>query len=394
MFSTNYNQATIFKDCSPLNSICIEVYIYSIDIYVAAYQWNHQSKMNWTGWIGDHANYQSCWIHLAFVFDHQKESMLIYFNGGLVQNDSFPVRSFATTEVNQKLPTYFGSNSTSKDATPFDGLIDQFTVSYYQRNSSAIQDEATLLCSYNFDRENVNNDSGPNNIQAYSEKVYGLTSGSLNEQHTLLFNSSDSYFQTSDFTLLMSNLYSFTFAFWLRPVLLPSDQADSAVAILQLATKVQQISSETFVCLLDLYIVNITSNSPQFRFTFGQLNMYWLPNITSVKNNTWTHFAVTYINQSILYIYINGVGLDGMQDAQFSLLLNAPRLSLTIGGSYFVDTVPNKPTNYQSRKCFAERPEYNFTQFHGEIDELRFYARQLTDLEYHKLASTKNTSAS
>ena len=60
--------------------------------------------------------------------------------------------------------TYIGVGSVPTLSSPFDGLIDQLSISYYVKNDSEILDEATLLCYYNFETDDINADSGPNNI--------------------------------------------------------------------------------------------------------------------------------------------------------------------------------------------------------------------------------------
>jgi hypothetical protein len=190
----------------------------------------------------------------------------------------------------------------------------------------------------------------------------------------------------------MSKSYEFSIAFWLRPIIIKSDKQNSAIAILQFASKVEQVSSESYVCFLSILIANSTTAQPYFRFEFGQLNMFAAVNWTIVQNNTWTHVGVSYSNSSLLSIYLDGTIYDYVSDNRFSLLLFNPRLALTVGGNYFDDTIAVKPTNYESRKCFAQNPEFNLTQMSGEIDDLKVFARALTDSEFAILASSKNKS--
>jgi hypothetical protein len=302
-------------------------------------------------------------------------------------SESFLPSNFATAKTNESMTSYIGSSSVPSNRNTFDGLIDQLSISYYVKNDSEILDEATLLCQYNFETDDINADSGPNHIQAYSENVYRSLS---NNQNNLFFNSSDSYFQSSGFTLLMSKFYAFTIAFWIRPIIMKSDKLNSAIAILQFASKVEQISSESYVCFLSLYIANISNSKPYFQFTFGQLNMYTPLDWYIVENNTWTHIGVTYSSGCQLSFYINGINNGYINDTRFSLLLYNPRLAITVGGSYFDDTITIKPTNYESRICFAQNPEFNYTQMYGEIDDLKVFARVLTDSEFAILARSKN----
>jgi hypothetical protein len=386
IFSTGYNQATILSDCSPLNSVCIEFYIYSIIIYAHMYTWNNASKNQYLWYDAWQVNYQSCWIHLAFTFDNQSNLLSIYFNGVPMASARFTPSALATTKINQSMTAYIGSGQGPTNRNTFGGLIDQLSISFYVKNNSEILDEATLLCSYNFESDNVNADSGPNNIPAYSQDVYRSL---LDNQSNLLFNSTDSYFQSSGFTLLMSNFYACTIAFWIRPVIIMSDMLKPAIAILQFASKVQQVSTDSYVCFLTFYIVNITGE-PYFQITFGQLNMYVAVSSTTVKNNTWTHVGMSYSNGSKFSVYLDGNLYGYGVDSRYSLLLYNPRLAVTVGGSYFNDTTTVNPTNYESRLCFTQNPEFNYTQMYGEIDDLKVFARALSDLEFATLASSKN----
>jgi len=172
-----------------------------------------------------------------------------------------------------------------------------------------------------------------------------------------------------------------------------SDKLNSAIAILQFASKVEQISLESYVCFLSLYIANITDGKPYFEFTYGQLNMYWDLTNSTLKNNTWTHVGISYSNGSLFSVHLDGNFYDSFDDTRFSLLLYNPRLAITVGGAYFDDATTIKPTNYESRKCFSENPQFNYTQMYGEIDDLQVFARALTDLEFAILASSKNKTS-
>ncbi len=387
IFSTGYNRATILSDCNTLNSVCIDLFEWSVNIYADSYNWNTSDIYDEVVYEAWQVNYQSCWIHLAFIFDNQSNTLSIYFNGQRMSEGYFFPSNFATTKTNESRTSYIGLSSVSTNPSPFDGLIDQLSISYYVKNDSEILDQATLLCQYNFETDDINADSGPNDIPAYSENVYGSLS---NNQNNLLFNSTDSYFQSSGFTLLMSKYYAFSIAFWVRPIILKSDKLNSSIAILQFASEVQQVSSESYVCFFSIHITNITTKKPYFRFEYGQLNMYVAVDWYTVQNNTWIHVGVSYSNDSRFSIYLDGVNQYTFEDTRFSLLLYNPRLAITIGGDYFDDMITNKPTNYESRSCFTQNPEFDFTQMYGEIDDLKVFARALTDLEFATLACSKN----
>jgi hypothetical protein len=95
-----------------------------------------------------------------------------------------------------------------------------------------------------------------------------------------------------------------------------------------------------------------------------------------------------YMEGSVLSFYLDGKDHGYVSDSRFSLLLFNPRLVVTIGGDYFSDTIKIKPTNYESRKCFTENPEFNYTHMYGEIDDFKVYARALTDVGFATLAQS------
>ena len=300
IFLTGTNMDTILSDCNTFTSICIEFVVHNVEIYAITLNssnGNELYKVDYSAW---RVICQSYWIHLAFSFNNATNIMSIYYNGVQMENGTMPLNTFATMKTNEYKTSYIGFGSIHKRRNPFGGLIDQLSISYYVKNDTEILDEATLLCHYNFEDDDINADSGPNNIPAYSESVY--KSLSTNESY-LLFNSTDSYFQSSGFTLLMSKSYEFTFTFWLRPLTIKSDQVESAIAVVQLASKVQQVLSESYVCFLRIYIVNITEDKSSFRLGYGQLNEYANIKGYTVRNNTWIHVGVSYANGTVISIY-------------------------------------------------------------------------------------------
>ena len=47
-----------------------------------------------------------------------------------------------------------------------------------------------------------------------------------------------------------------------------------------------------------------------------------------------------------------------------------------------------KPSKYESRNCFSQNSESNYTQMYGEIDDFKMFARALTGAEFAALADT------
>jgi hypothetical protein len=382
---TGSNWQTFLSDCNEFSSVCIGFSIRSESIYVRTFNWS-------TGWSNQQVTWdltnmicQSCWMYLSFVFNNLADMILLYFNGLPLTHGNFSLSRYATIEKNESKMSYFGKGPTTYHLEPFGGLIDQVSISYYIKNASLLLDEATLLCQYNFDTDDIDADSGPNNIEAYNQNV---SRSVQKNQSYLLFDLNDSYFQVSNFTLLMSNYYAFSFALWLRPSLEKSDQQNSAISILQLVTKVQEVLSESYVCFLTLYITHIDRGNPYFQVGYAQLNKFTPINYTNITSNTWIHFGLSYSHGSTVYFYINGIPYGPIVDQRFSSLLYNPRLAVTIAGAYFDDTVIIKPRNFEMRKCFAQNPEFNYTQMYGEIDDFKFFARTLTKFEFATLANS------
>jgi hypothetical protein len=390
ILSTGTNWATILSDCNSLNSVCIEFYVYNVNIYAQIYNWNDVTHSQSVWYNAQQVNYRSCFVHLTFTFDNQSNILSIYFDGYQKADGYLSPNHLATTKMNESVTSYIGYRPVPNYPNPFDGLIDQLSISYYVKNDSEILREATLVCHYNFETDNINFDSGPNNIPANSQNVYRSLS---NSQSNLLFNSTDSYFQIVGFTLLLSKIYAYTIAFWIRPIIIKSDKLNSAIPILQFSSKIRQIPTiNSYVCFLSILIANITTDSPYLQFELPELNTYYPLYQYIVKNNTWTHFTMTYSGGYQLSFYQDGVINYSLDDNRLALFLFHPRLAVTIGGSYFNNMIANQPSNSESRKCFAQNPQFNYTQMYGEIDEFQIFSRALNDSEIVTLASSKNTT--
>ena len=61
---------------------------------------------------------------------------------------------------------------------------------------------------------------------------------------------------------VQTKFYEFTVAFWLRMILPKSDKRNNIIAILELPSRVQQVSSKSYVCFLTIAIINSTNERP------------------------------------------------------------------------------------------------------------------------------------
>lgn len=53
-----------------------------------------------------------------------------------------------------------------------------------------------------------------------------------------------------------------------------------------------------------------------------------------------------------------------------------------------------KPTNYESRQCFAHNPQFDYQAMYGVVDDLKVFARVLNSTEISALAKSKNETIS
>ncbi|CAF4322534.1 unnamed protein product, partial [Rotaria sp. Silwood2] len=257
------------------------------------------------------------------------------------------------------------------------------------KNASVIRFEATVLCQYRFNSDDLNVGWGPNNIRARSQHVYRSWS---NNQSVLLFNDSDSYFQSTGFTLMYSNTYEYSIAFWLRLKIQKPEKGNSAIAVLQLTSSIPALSSDSYTCVMSIHVY--PDNQTLGYFFPG---IFELLNVSGsfIGNNTWIHIGIAFESPQTYYFYQNGKLVATDIKRRFSsVIAGDPRFSATVGGAYLDDSDPNKPDNFEQMKCFARIPTFNYTKMYGEIDDLTFYSRILNSSEFSALASSHVTDSS
>ena len=323
-------------------------------------------------------------MYTTFMYDQSNGTMTIYLDAVLV----------GQVTLNLSFPTWSNENDTPLSAIglnvvtqsdSFYGLMDQLSVSYFIKSISEIEFEATTMTYYKFDTDNFTRGNGPNSIPARSQHVYRSVS---NNESTLLFNTTDSYFQASGFTLLQSRGYQFSITLWLRLSLAQADREGQTTAVLQFTSLITGLSTTSYTCALSLHI------SPQSHMLGVFLPKYFdifELNKSRIPDNEWTHVGLVYDGQNLFSFYQDG-RLIGTEESNryWSFISDNPRLSLTVGGAYLNDTMPNKPDNFEQMKCFARIPIFNYTQMSGDIDELRVFGRMLSASEMAAYASTKS----
>lgn len=117
-------------------------------------------------------------------------------------------------------------------------------------------------------------------------------------------------------------------------------------------------------------------NASNFVVQYWSTNgaQYVLLNSTILSLNTWNHIAMTYSNTNGVLLYVNGTMRNTVslnQAYAASGRINA----ITIG------TCLNPGT------CAAVTTHIVPSQFHGKIDELRVYSRELASSEILSMAN-------
>ncbi|CAF3133802.1 unnamed protein product [Rotaria sp. Silwood2] len=380
-----YMTKTILSDCNSFNPICITFLITDTTMNIEISNWDNATIIQ-TAFVS-FQNYgcQACWMHVAFSFNHQTGSTIFYFNGMQIGEKYLNMTVATLSQPNKAKATYIGLNAVT-NAQPFYGLIDQLSVLYAVKNASVILYEATTVCHYTFDSEDINDGWGPNNIRARSQHVYRLWS---NNKSSLLFNDSDSYFQSSGFTLMDSSDYEYSISFWLRLVIQKPAKVNSAIAVFQLTSLISGLSTESYTCIMSIHVYQ--DNQTLGYFFPGFFKIIDVNN-SFIGNNTWVHIGVAFESPDTYLFYENGKLIYKDTKQRYgSIMFGDPRFSVTIGGAYLDDSTQNKPNNFEQMKCFARLPIFNYTKMYGEIDDFTFYARKLNESEFSTLAQSYNT---
>ncbi|CAF4704208.1 unnamed protein product [Rotaria sp. Silwood2] len=377
-----YGTKTILSDCNNFNSICISFIITDTTINIQVSNWDNAALLQEISVSVVDYICQSCWIHVAYLFDHRTRLTIFYFNGIEIDRNYLNLTYENSSRVNQTKVSYIGLNAVTK-AQPFYGLIDSLCLLYAVKNASVIRYEATILCQYRFNSDDINAGWGPNNIRARSQHVYRSW---WNNQSSLLFNDSDSYFQSSGFTLLHSNAYEYSIAFGLRLKIQKSEKPNSAIAVLQLTSSIPALSADSYTCVMSIHVY---PNNQTLGYLFPSIFQILNVSGSFIGNNTWVHIGVAYQSPDTYLLYQNGEMIANYTHRRFSLAIaDDPRFSITIGGAYLAASDSNLPDNFEQMKCFAKIPTFNYTKMYGEIDDLTFYSRVLDASEFSMLAET------
>jgi hypothetical protein len=375
-----YRTKTILSDCNDYNLVCILFIITDTHMMLRVMNWNNATLLEEISFSVQNYVCQACWIYLTYLFDSHNGSTIFYFNGYKVGESNLTMAYSTLTHKKETKRSYMGGNALTNTES-FYGVMDQLSVTYYVKNQTEILYEATTLCLYTFETNDMSAGTGPNSIRARTQHVYRSFS---NNKSVLLLNTTDSYFQSTGFTLLDSNSKTHTIAFWLRLKLTNSSIKNNAITVLQLTSLITGLSSGSYTCVLSLHVY---PNTGTYGYFFPALFEVINVNNSLIENNTWVHLAIAYDTPDTYLFYQNGILIHTSIKQRYSgIIAGNPRFSMTIGGAYLDDSAPNKPDNFEQMKCFARIPILNYTQMYGEIDNLTVVARTLPITELATLA--------
>jgi Concanavalin A-like lectin/glucanases superfamily len=380
IFLAGYRTKIILSDCAQYSPTCLVFGLTDIALFMKIVDRDSNRTVQLVSFSIQNYTCVACWAYTTVIFDLETKSMILYYNDVQLGQAAVNMTHQASSTKDRVFESYIGLNAMNH-AEWFYGLLDRLTISYYVKSNSEIAFESTTVFNYTFQTDNINWDSGPIHVytrsqNAYQEKFYNRT--------TLLLNASDSYFQSSRFTLLSYNDYAFSLAFWIRLIMPVDYPEDSALAVLQFTALINELSSGSYLCVMSMHIY---PNNNSIAFFFPQIFEVVYVNSSLIMNDTWVHLGVTFANPDMYHFYQNGQLIHSERKQRFaSMIPDNSRFAMTIGGAYLDDALPNKPDNFELMKCFARIPLLPYVQMHGEIGEYQMYARVLTDAEHIALA--------
>ena len=286
------------------------------------------------------------WYHLAFVYDYSLASQKVYVNGILDCNSS----SSVPLQINRSIPLNIG---VTFPYAPFyfDGLIDEVSLVGWARNASEILDAATLTAYYSFDNYSLI-DSGPNKINATGSNV-------VFNNNTLLFNTSSSYFQASNFVLLSMRNRSYSFSLRIYPF------RNNGSTILHVS---QNIAGAGNWCMPFLGFDSQGRVRAQSWTSGGWIGVLG----PMLSTNAWTHLGQTYSPSSGVRLYVNGSLVNASAPCDYPSHSSLP--ILTLGSSV------------QATNSTCTAGSILMGQYWGLMDEFRVYSRGLNSGDVLRLA--------
>ncbi|CAF1193736.1 unnamed protein product [Rotaria sp. Silwood1] len=241
-------------------------------------------------------------------------------------------------------------------------MLDQVSISYHLKNASELLREASLLFHYQFkNSSNIHDDSGPNAIQAHSQNVYYSQDG-------LYFNTTTSFFKTSEFTIIQLNGYTYSIAFWIQISDIDLLMDTQSILLFELKAKTS-LGALEYSCFSYFYWQYNVFHYKLLRSQLG-LTISTSNDTTHFEMNKWFHITVIDSPTNGIFIYVNGQ-LSGF-DNTTSTISTTYRLDMTLGTPIIDQSHPN------NWPCFDSLIR---AQWKGTMHDIRFYARQFDQSE-------------
>ncbi|CAF3844288.1 unnamed protein product [Rotaria sordida] len=313
------------------------------------------------------------WNYVSFQFDSTTGIISIYINGYFDRSKNLT----GTDDLNM-----FVGNGKTRIGGPISSnissyiyaqtMLDQISISYDLKNASELLREASLLFHYQFkNSSNINDDSGPNAIQAYSQNVYYSKDG-------LYFNTTNSFFKTSEFTIIQLNDYTYSIAFWIQISNIDLFIDDQSILIFDLKTKMS-LGALEYSCFSYFYWQYNVFHYKLLRSQLG-LTISTSNDTTQFEMNKWFHITVIDSPKNGIALYVNGQ-LSGLYNKTTTITITY-RFDITLGTSMINQSLPNM------WPCFDSLTTR--TQWKGTINDFRFYARQLNQSEILDIIKNQN----
>lgn len=291
----------------------------------------------------------SRWYHFAFVLNCDTGQMWIYLNGNL---DAMKSINYCYEGIGANLT--FGIVFMNGYSLSYTGLMDQISFTNRSKLSSEISDDATLVAYFPFDN-NAMTDQGPLRLNSYSFGNITLSAHGHHSSALLIHNQNHSYLLIENLVRLGDSAYDYSFVLWIKP-----NEIHQSTLI-----HVSNISNGSLGWCLSVLGLN-TSGYLLPQFWPGSVNNDVGPLITA---GIWTHVALTYSAANGLRLYVNGSFYDSI-NATYSASRSPNYVlvgSLNVGNGCHGSSIIGG-------------------QYHGLIDDLRIYSRELTASEIMSLA--------
>ncbi|CAF0949776.1 unnamed protein product [Adineta steineri] len=291
------------------------------------------------------------WYHVAYVYDQLSLKQIVYLNG--IQDGSRVAlgsyKGTASVLVVGAIPSF------TWGVVMNNGFIDKLTFVSRVKASTELFDEATLVAYYPFD--NSYTDPGPNQI-INSTTVSTMFDSSGRFNQSLLINSTNlSYFQITGFYYLGQTDYPYSFSLWIYPFV-----NDGTIL---------QVSSSNGWCVP---MIGFDISGRLTIQTMGSNGIYAASlTFDTLSLNQWTHVAMTYSTINGIQLFINGTFMVG----------NSTVTSYSASGQISTITIG---TCLSPSTCAINTTTIIPSQFHGKIDELQIFARELSLSDIGQLA--------